>query len=69
MKLFEETPREELDWFDACPNADPYLPADEGMKIFDAALTYTRETDRLRVARIIDKGGFGMLFFIRVLHQ
>ena len=67
MVLFEEPTKEIHDWHDVCQNADPYLPADEGMKVFDAVLNYMRESNRSRVRDIIKRGRFNKMLFIRVL--
>ena len=67
MALFEDPTKEVHDWHDVCQNADPFLPPDEGMKVFDAVLNYMRETDRSRVRDIIRRGRFNKMLFIRVL--
>lgn len=67
MELFEEATKEMEDWHNMCQNADLFLPADEGMRVFDAVLAYTRDYDRIRVAEIINTGKFNRLLFVRVL--
>ena len=67
--LFDEVKEDTLDWYDVCPNADPYLPPDENMRVFDACLAYTRDTDRIRVANILATGQFNRQFVIKVLHK
>jgi len=65
--LFEEDTTKDHDWFDVCPNADFYLPSDDGMKIFDLGRMFLSERDRVRVADALHNGLCNRQFFMHLL--
>ena len=66
MPLFDVV-KEDIDFFEACPNADPYLDSDEKLNSFHVARMYLKERDRVRVSHAINNASMGMKFYMALL--